>query len=110
MTPTFNVENGYITTKLSPFQCASLAKACYIASEQSCDSDIDLWRTLAALFPERGSRPERCRGQADPADRHGDTQIQSVAHLGRILPLHGEVDFKWFLLRVRLGSRHGNQA
>jgi hypothetical protein len=43
-------ENGYVTIELSPFQCASLAKACYFASEQSCDAEIDFWRTLAALF------------------------------------------------------------
>jgi hypothetical protein len=43
-------ENGYVTIELSPFQCATLAKACYFASEESCDADIEIWRTLAALF------------------------------------------------------------
>lgn len=43
-------ENGYVTIEFSPFQCATLAKACYFASEQSCDAEIDFWRTLAALF------------------------------------------------------------
>lgn len=43
-------ENGYVTIELSPFQCATLAKACYFASEQSCGAEIDFWRTLAALF------------------------------------------------------------
>ena len=45
-----NFENGYVTIELSPFQCATLSKACYFASEQSCDTEIDFWRTLAALF------------------------------------------------------------
>jgi hypothetical protein len=45
-----NFENGYVTIELSPFQCATLAKACYFASEQSCEAEIDFWRTLAALF------------------------------------------------------------
>ncbi|NIP25104.1 MAG: hypothetical protein GWN55_02265 [Phycisphaerae bacterium] len=45
-----NVENGYVTIKLSPFQCATLAKACLLANEQSFDSDIEVCRTLAALF------------------------------------------------------------
>lgn len=43
-------ENGYVTIELSPFQCATLAKACHFASEQSYDADIEVWRTLAALF------------------------------------------------------------
>ena len=45
-----NFENGYVTIELSPFQCANLAKACHFASEQSCEAEIDFWRTLAALF------------------------------------------------------------
>jgi len=44
------IENGYVTIELSPFQCANLAKACHLASEQSCEAEIELWRTLAALF------------------------------------------------------------
>lgn len=50
MKPMLNFENGYVTIELSPFQCANLAKACHFASEQSCDADIEFWRTLAALF------------------------------------------------------------
>ena len=50
MKPMLNFENGYVTIELSPFQCATLAKACYFASEESCDADIEIWRTLAALF------------------------------------------------------------
>ncbi len=50
MQPTLNFENGYVTVELSPFQCANLAKACQFASEQSCDPEIEVWRTLAALF------------------------------------------------------------
>lgn len=30
---TFNLENGYSTIELSPFQCATLTKACHFASE-----------------------------------------------------------------------------
>ena len=45
-----NFKNGYVRIELSPFQCANLAKACHFASEQSCDADIEVWRTLAALF------------------------------------------------------------
>lgn len=45
-----NFENGYLTIELSPFQCANLAKACHFASEQSCNAEIEFWRTLAALF------------------------------------------------------------
>ena len=45
-----NFENGYLTIELSPFQCASLARACHFASEYSYDADIEVWRTLAALF------------------------------------------------------------
>ncbi len=50
MKPILNFENGYVTIELSPFQCASLAKACHFASEKSVEPDIDAWRTLAALF------------------------------------------------------------
>ncbi len=50
MKPLLNFENGYVTIELSPFQCASLAKACHFASEQSLDQEIDDWRTLASLF------------------------------------------------------------
>ncbi len=50
MKPTLNLENGYVTLELSPLQCATLAKACYFASEQSYEAEIDFWRTLAALF------------------------------------------------------------
>ncbi len=50
MKPTLSFKEGYVTIELSPFQCATLAKACYFASEQSLEPDIDNWRTLAALF------------------------------------------------------------
>jgi len=50
MKPTLDFKNGYITIELSPYQCASLAKACQFASEKTLTSDIDDWRTLAALF------------------------------------------------------------
>ena len=50
MKPTLDFENGYVTIELSPFQCATLAKACYFASEQCCEAEIEHWRTLAALF------------------------------------------------------------
>ena len=43
-------ENGSVTIELSPFQCANLAKACRFASEESCEAEIDFWRTLADLF------------------------------------------------------------
>jgi hypothetical protein len=44
------IENGYATIELSPFQCATLARACHFASQQSLDAEIDAWRTLATLF------------------------------------------------------------
>lgn len=50
MKSTLDFENGYVTIELSPFQCASLAKACYFASEYSYDPDNEAWRTLATLF------------------------------------------------------------
>ena len=50
MKPILNFENGYMMIEFSPLQCAQLAKACYFASEQSHDEDIEIWRTLAALF------------------------------------------------------------
>lgn len=50
MKPMLNFENGYVTIELSPFQCASLAKACHFASEYSYEAEIEVWRTLAALF------------------------------------------------------------
>ncbi len=50
MKPMLNFKNGYVTIELSPFQCASLAKACHFASEQSFDPEIEVWRTLAVLF------------------------------------------------------------
>lgn len=50
MKPTLSIENGYVTLELSPGQCAALAKACYLVSEQSCETELDLWRTFAALF------------------------------------------------------------
>jgi len=45
-----NLENGHLTIELSPFQCASLAKACHLAGTQSCEAELEIWRTLAALF------------------------------------------------------------
>ncbi|MDM8531282.1 hypothetical protein QUF63_08915 [Anaerolineales bacterium HSG25] len=50
MKPTLTFEHGHVTIELSPYQCATLAKACQFASEKSLDPDIDGWRTLAALF------------------------------------------------------------
>lgn len=47
---TLNVENGYVTIQLSAAQCATLAKACRFASEETLSEDIDHWRTMAALF------------------------------------------------------------
>lgn len=44
------IRNGYITIQLSAAQCATLAKACRFASEETLSEDIDHWRTLAALF------------------------------------------------------------
>lgn len=46
----FSIRNGYITIQLSAAQCATLAKACRFASEETLSEDIDHWRTLAALF------------------------------------------------------------
>ena len=45
-----NFENGYVTIELSPGQCATLAKACHFASEKSLEPDLEVCRTLAALF------------------------------------------------------------
>lgn len=47
---TLNIENGYITIQLSAAQCATLAKACRLASEETLNAEIDHWRTLAVLF------------------------------------------------------------
>jgi hypothetical protein len=47
---TLNIKDGYTTIQLSSFQCASLARACHLASEKTFSDDIDFWRTLAALF------------------------------------------------------------
>lgn len=47
---TLNIKNGYITIQLSAAQCATIAKACYFASNETLSDDIDYWRTLAALF------------------------------------------------------------
>ena len=43
-------DNGYVTIEFSPFQCANLAKACYFASKESMDENVEIWRTLADLF------------------------------------------------------------
>ena len=45
-----NTENGYITIQLSAAQCATLAKACRFASEETLCEDIDHWRTMTVLF------------------------------------------------------------
>ena len=50
MKPIFNFENGYVTIEFSPFQCAALSKACYFASEESYDVDIEIWRAFADFF------------------------------------------------------------
>lgn len=50
MKPSINFEHGHLTIELTPYQCARLAKACYVASDKSFDQDIDDWRTLSALF------------------------------------------------------------
>ena len=47
---TLNVENGYVTIRLSAAQCVTLAKACRFASEETLCENIDHWRTMAVLF------------------------------------------------------------
>ena len=47
---TLNIENGYVTIQLSAGQCATLAKACKFASEETLCENLDHWRTFAALF------------------------------------------------------------
>ncbi|MBV7332462.1 hypothetical protein KFU94_30385 [Chloroflexi bacterium TSY] len=44
------IQRGCITIRLSPFQCAEIAKACRVAYEASPSGDIDHWSTLSALF------------------------------------------------------------
>ncbi len=43
------VKNGYTTLRLARVQWASLSRACWFASEDGLDPDLDHWRTLAAL-------------------------------------------------------------
>ena len=44
------IQNGYTTFSLSRLQYASLSRACWFASQEGLDPEIDHWRTLAALF------------------------------------------------------------
>ena len=50
MKPTLTFQDGYVTLELSPFQCASLAKACQVACEHSLRPERDHWRSLGLLF------------------------------------------------------------
>ena len=44
------IQNGFTTFRFSRAQCASLSRACWVASQEGLDPDLDHWRTLAALF------------------------------------------------------------
>ncbi len=44
------IRNGYTTTRLTRLQCATLSQACWFASQEGLDPDLDHWRTMAALF------------------------------------------------------------
>ena len=44
------IQHGCITIRLSPFQCAEIAKACRVAYETTPAGDIEDWSTLSALF------------------------------------------------------------
>ncbi|MDM8520213.1 hypothetical protein QUF64_09205 [Anaerolineales bacterium HSG6] len=50
MKPIINIEHGQLTIELSPFQCASLAKACHLTCEKTGSPDVDEWRVLGTLF------------------------------------------------------------
>ena len=43
-------EEGYITLRLTPAQCAMIARACRFAGEAAFTGEVDAWRTLAMLF------------------------------------------------------------
>ena len=44
------IDNGYTTLRLPLTHWASLSRACWFASEEGLDPDLDHWRTLATLF------------------------------------------------------------
>lgn len=44
------IQHGCITIRLSPFQCAEIAKACRVAYEATPAGDIGDWSMLSALF------------------------------------------------------------
>ena len=50
MKPLLTFQDGYISIELSPYQCASLAKACHLACEHSLSAETDHWRSLGQLF------------------------------------------------------------
>ena len=45
-----DIKDGCVTLRLTPPQCASLAKACQFAGLNTLSDDIDHWRTFASLF------------------------------------------------------------
>ncbi len=44
------IKDGCVIIRLTPPQCASLAKACQFAGLNTLSDDIDHWRTFAAMF------------------------------------------------------------
>lgn len=43
------IKDGCVILRLTPLQCASLAKACQCANHHTFSDEIDHWRTFAGL-------------------------------------------------------------
>ena len=55
-----DIKNGYTLLYFSRIQLANLARACWFASEEGLNSEIEHWRTLASLF-------QRCATAGSPS-------------------------------------------
>ncbi len=77
-----DIKDSCVTLRLTPQQCASLAKACQFAGYNTLSDDIDHWRTFASLFYACSvagySQAHMCPSDADAADN----DLKSIGLLG----------------------------
>ncbi len=45
-----SIREGHITLRLSPSQCAMIARACRFAGEETFGGEVEVWRTMGTLF------------------------------------------------------------
>ena len=64
----FSYEGGYLILRLTPAQCAMIARACRFAGEAAFTDEVEVWRTWAILFQASASTGLAARWHMQPAD------------------------------------------